>query len=395
MIKNNNCLVILSALLSTAFLASCGGGKGSNTNSNQQTKQTSDKGSQQNIDLFLAKIYKVEDKNSVAIADSYLVDTTIKCGNEADKNQVINSDENKPIDLTTGQECIVTVNKLTLVEKAKGDSSIENRFEYAPKAHEATQSNNTDQEDKGVKETKNEAELTKLILKVDANRNVEATEKAVEYFSERDEKPIFINGATSHSGSLVLGITHSKDKFSKENFTFDSYELAYKGEAAAVEVSSLEKYKGEYGKSVFGFTVPDSTDENLHKITWGGATVASKFTVKLKSKEGIEQDVTLQGFSMPSRKCGFVGWALNVAGGHADCGMASGFKIIFNPEDNTELQAGEYTGNLIMNALNWNKVDSFKNIIVKLNVNVSSKKDDTNVNNDKKPEESIKHPAIN
>jgi hypothetical protein len=354
---NKTYLIAFSTLSASFFAVSCGN-KSKNDALPNNTQTSNERAGTSPIlayktELVLSDIYEMSNKTSssrfhkveAVIGNTgqdnsnFSIETSVICdGSTESSHQVLSNATTKTLKLTEGKQCKVTIDKFML------DGN-----DYTP-----TKGNNPQ----------------KLIFIVTKEGNIHASEKAVSYNYLNGSKILFINATTTAAGLFVLGMTDRENRFNASNFNFDKFTLTYNGETTSVFLNETDKYKEknlDTSKTSFGFVIPDSKIGSLRTISWGGSTEATTFAANVYGEDGKLNQVFLKGYSM-TEKCPTYTWVLNAAISHQGCGQSQGFKIEFNPTDNSNLKPGKYSGDIVLQAINWHQIDIFQNILVHLDI---------------------------
>jgi hypothetical protein len=358
----------ISILTSAIILVSCGASsRNSKTETIGDNLGTVIPAFDKTKNLRLSDFYKStnEDSSSLmhAIPSKFSIETNITCDGKSTLQTISNNPKNggdssdtsnefaKIMKVSEGKDCTLVVNKISI-----------NQDEYFPKNLQL---------DRNLKN--NGKDASKLTLTVLKDGKVTASEDAASYFNKKSKKEYYLNGASNQRDNLVLGLAEEKDQIQGSLFNFENLKLSVSGVDSEYSVSNASETRSQ-DKNSYAYVMPSSENADLRRIfsdknkTLSGtpSEVATKFKVSILNKENKPFQIILRGINVAN--CPDTVWPLNIAGNNEKCKTTKSFVISYYSEDNKDLPAGKYIGEVKLQEFKLGTPTVSQNISISLSI---------------------------
>ena len=361
--KNHNYILNrISILTFSVIFTSCGA-----SNKNSKTEPIGDNlgtvipAFDKSKNLRLSDFYKSTNSDSSslmhAIPSKFSIETNIIC----DGKSTLQTVSNEPKIGESSSDIRNEIAKIMKVADGKDCTLVINRFSI----------NNDEFVPKDVQSPSKLKDSTKLKLPILKEGKVAASENAASYINKESKKEYYLNGASNQRDNLVLGLAEEKDQIQGNLFNFENLKLLVSGNDSKYSVSNAIKTR-DFDKNSYAYVLPSSENADLRKIFDDEKNspgepdkVASKFKVNVLDKENKHFQIILRGINMSP--CSENVWPLNIAGHNKECGTNK-FEISYNTEDNKDLPAGKYFGEVKLQEFKLGTPTVSQNITISLDI---------------------------
>ena len=314
-------------------------------------------------DLTLSDFYKSSNKDSSSLVHAtpsiFSFETSIICGGKNSFQTISNDPTNnnnssdiqneisKIIKLLEGKNCNLDILKF----------SIHNDI-YLPVNSGKKSKNN----------------LPVLSLFISKEGKVTAAKNAVAYINKASRKEYFLNGASNVNNNLVLGISENQEQIEGNSFNFQTLKLKVSGSDSEFSVTNTLNTNSD--DINFAYVLPSLNIPNLRVISEDSQNqslagkpndVATAFQVDVTNSKNEKFQIHLKGINLGS--CPDKVWPLNIAGKNPECGSSKTFKISYIPEENKDLPAGKYSGEVNIQGYKLGNPIISQNIIILIDIN--------------------------